>query len=362
MEMYIYLDTTQLSQISDLAYSSSSSDKVFLDEFLRQWNNKKAELCLSLQHLREASHLEYKQSREDRLNTLQKFQILRFTPFGWPSIIQKEAIIQVLNLISSKNYDPKTLLKNDIWKKTNSKSLLDYVEQNLNTLQKSREIYEVASDIEDLFKLARQLLGKHLKRRFKDLKAMHPDKLEEARKIIEQLQSGYETDDISNIFIEKIFRAAQETGSLSSALVKLLKVEEHSDIEKRYLNDASSLSVFYRLVREAIPYVVRITELSEHEVSQYITKIDLSSCPGFSLRMALLRALHSSYKKFEPSDWVDADHIVYAPYVDIFFVDKRTYTFLNQETRQQPFRLENSLISNIRRIVPFNKLLQEISI
>lgn len=187
-------------------------------------------------------------------------------------------------------------------------------------------------------------------------------KLEEARKIMEQLQSGYEADGISNIFIEKIFRAVQETGSLSSALVKLLRIEEHSDIEKRYLNDASSLSVFYRLLREVIPYVARITELSEHEVSQYITKIDLSSCPGFSLRMALLRALHSSYKKFEPSDWVDADHIVYAPYVDVFFVDKRTYTFLNQETRQQPFRLENSLISNIRRIVPFNELLQEISI
>lgn len=186
--------------------------------------------------------------------------------------------------------------------------------------------------------------------------------MEEARKIIEQFQSSDETDGVSNVFIEKLFQTVRETGSLSNALISLLKLEGLSDIEKRYLSDASSLAVFYRLAREVIPYLTKIAGVSEPEVSQYIVKIDLSRCPGFSLRTVLLRALHSSYKKLLPSDLTDADHIVYAPYVDIFFADKRTHDFLRQETRNQAFRIEKSLISNIRRIVPLNKLLEEISI
>lgn len=359
--MYVYLDTSQLSQISDLAFSSSGIEGIFPDEFFRQWNSTNSELCLSLQHLKEISHL-HKQSRENRLNSLQNLNNLRYSPLGWSSIIQNEAIIQILNLISSKNSDLISLFKEDIWKKTNSRFLLDYIENNLTLIRKSRGIYEVASEIEELFKSVRQMVGNHWKKRFRDLKSTHSDNLEELKRISEQLQSAYETERISNVFTEKIFRTVQETGSLFSSLVKLLDIEEHSDIEKRYLSDASSLSVYYKLIREAIPYIARITELSENEVSQRITKCNPSSCPGFSLRMALFRALHSSDKKFKPSDWGDTDHIVYAPYVDISFVDKRTYTFLNQETRQQPFRLDDSLISNIQRIVPLKELIQHISI
>lgn len=187
--------------------------------------------------------------------------------------------------------------------------------------------------------------------------------MKEARKIIEQSQSINETNGISNIFsIKKIFQKVEETGSLYNALIALLKLENLSDIEKRYLSDAGSLAVFYRLAHEAIPNIAKITGVLESEVSQHILKVNLSNCPGFSLRTALLRALHSSDKKFKPSDWKDADHIVYAPYVDIFFADKRTHNFLHQETRNQPFRIDKSLIYNIRRIGSLNKLLNEISI
>jgi len=360
--MLIYLDTSQLSQISHRKYTSSDIDKVFLDEFFRQWNQINAELCLSLQHLQEIAALKDKQSREERLSRLQKLKELRFSPLGWCSIIQEEAVVQMLNHISPKDYDPIRLSKENIWKITNSKSLLNYMEQNLDILLKSRKIYEAASEIDEIFKPIKKLLGNNTKGRIKTLKATHPDNLEEARKIIEQLKSTDKTDGVSNIFIEKIFQAVEETGSLSNALTKLLGLEGLSDIEKRYLSDADSLAVFYKLVREAVPCVAKITGVLEMEVSHYIEKINLPSCPGFYLRTALLRALRSSDKKIGPSDWMDANHIVYAPYVDIFFADKRTYDFLRKETRNQPFRIEKPLISNIRRIVPLNKLLEEISI
>lgn len=350
--MLIYLDTSQLSELTKL----QDIDKIFLDVFFKQWNEKSVVLCLSLQHLHEIAQLKDKHSREKRLSILQNFKNFRFIPLGWCSIIRREAIAQMLNHMSKKNYDPIQLFKENMWKQTNAEFLLNYVEQNLETLLKSRKIYEAASDIEEIFKPVKKLFGNYFKGRFKSLEATIPDNLEEAKKIIKQLKSTDETAGLSDIFIEKIFKAVEETGSLSSALIKLLKLEGLSDIEKRYLSDAGSLAAFYKLARKAVPYVAKITGVLETEVSQYIEKINLASCPGFSLRTALLRAFRSSDKKIVPSDWMDANHIVYAPYVDIFFADKRTYDYLCEETRNQPFRIEKSLISNIRCVVPLDKL------
>jgi hypothetical protein len=355
--MFIYLDTSQLFEITKWR----DIDKEFIDVFFRQWNEKSAVLCLSLQHLHEIAQLKDKHSREKRFGILQKFNRFRFTPLGWYSIIQREAIVQMLNHMSKINNNSIQLFKKNIWKQTNAEFLLNYVEQNLELLLKSRKIYEAASDIEEIFKPVKKLLDNYFKGRFRSLEAK-PDDLVEAKRIIEQLKSTDETAGLSDIFFEKIFGAVKETGSLSSALIRLLKLEGLSDIEKRYLTDAGSLSVFYKLAREAIPYVSKLERVSQGEVAKYVAKINISSCPGSSLRIALIRGFRSSDKKIVPSDWLDANHIVYAPYSDIFFADKRTYDFLHKETRNQPFRIEQSLISNIRRIVPLNKLIEEISI
>jgi hypothetical protein len=354
--MFIYLDTSQLFEITKWR----DIDKEFIDVFFRQWNEKSAVLCLSLQHLHEIAQLEDKHSREKRFHILQKFNKFRFTPLGWCSIIQREAIVQMLNHLSKINNDSIQLFKKNIWKQTNAEFLLNYVEQNLELLLKCREIYEAASDIDEIFKPIKKILGNYPKGRFKSLDAK-PDDLEEAKGIIEQLKSIDETSGLSGRFIEKIYKAREETGSLSSAIIKLLELEGVPEIEKRYLSDAGSLAAFYKLAREAIPYVAKLAGVSQSEVAKYVAKINLSSCPGFSLQMALLRAFRSSDKKIVPSDWLDANHIVYAPYVDIFFADKRTCDFLHKETRNQAFRIEQSLISNIRRIVPLNKFIEEIS-
>jgi hypothetical protein len=355
--MFIYLDTAQLFEITKWR----DIDKKFIETFFSQWNEKNAVLCLSLQHLHEIAQLEDKDSRAKRFRILQNINKFCFTPLAWCSIIQREAVVQMLSLMPRKNNISLELFKKSIWEETNAEFLYDYVEQKLNLLLRSRKIYEGASDIEQIFKPIKKLLGNYYKERFKSLDAKPVD-LEEAKRIIEQLKSKNGTSELLDMFFEKILVAVKETGSLSSALIRLLELEGLSDIEKRNLTDAGPLSTFYKLAREAIPYVSKLAGVSQTEATKYVTKINLSSCPGFSLQMSLQRAFRSSDKKIVPSDWRDADHIVYAPYVDIFFADKRTCDLLHKETRNRPFRIEQSLISNIRRIVPLNKLIEKISI
>jgi hypothetical protein len=308
----------------------------------------------------EISNLEDKQSRERRLNCLKKIEKVNFSPFGWSSIIKYEVIIQMIRIINSRKNEL-IQLKENIWKKIDPNSLLDYIEGNLDKLQTPRKLYEAASEIEEIFKPVRKKLGRSFDtKKIVDLDSIGKNDLEDAKNIIEHLRSVNKTDSASDMFFKKIYKSVKLTGSLSNALTKLLKIDDPSDIEKRCLYDASSLSVFYKLAREAIPYIAEINRLPESDVSKTIAKINPATCPGFSLRTVLLRALHMSYKNFKSSDWGDTDHIVYAPYVNIFFSDKTTKDFLRQETRNQAFRIDEALISNIRRIVPLNKLFESI--
>jgi hypothetical protein len=355
--MFIYLDTSQIFEITKLL----DIDKESSDLFFRQWNEKAAVLCLSFSHLKEIAQLKDKKSRKTRFAVLQRFNYLCFTPLESSSIIRMEATIQMLDHISKKGITIQ-LPKTNIWKKTTSDFLYDYVETNRDKLLEARKYYTAASEIEEVFKPVKKLLIKYGISRFESLSA-NTAKLEEATRIIvEGSEPANQKRGSSNISFEKVLAVVRKTGTLSSALISHLELDGLSDIKKRYLSDAGSLSVLFKMAREAIPHVAELSGESQSEATRAISYIEPAKCPGFSLRMALIRGFLSSDKKNKPSDWLDATHIVYAPYVDILFADKRTHDYLHKETRNQRYRIEQSLLSNIRRIVPMNALLGEISI
>jgi hypothetical protein len=360
--MFIYLDTSQLSEIADHYDNTLDENGGKLSEFFSRWKLSGFKLCISLQHLGETAALKSKQNREIRLKGLSNFPDIRFSRLGWPSMIEREAISEMLKQLPIKYRYDNYLDRDRIWEKTDVSALLRYQEDSQERFLKSRRINEAASEIEEMWKPMRNILGKYSRRTIKSLDTPITIDIRGAKTIIEQLRSADKSDGPSVIFLENVYRTIEETGSLSRSLIRLSRLEGLSGIEKRYLSDTGSLAVFYRLAREAIPIVARRSRISEADVSQLIDKIDLSACPGFSLRRALFRALQSSDKKLEASDWLDAAHLTYAPYVDYFFADKRTYELLRQETRSHPFQIPEFLISNIRRVVPLEKLLKQLPI
>ncbi|MFW6130191.1 MAG: hypothetical protein ACOC56_03330 [Atribacterota bacterium] len=159
----------------------------------------------------EISNLEDKQSRERRLNCLKKIEKVNFSPFGWSSIIKYEVIIQMIRIINSRKNEL-IQLKENIWKKIDPNSLLDYIEGNLDKLQTPRKLYEAASEIEEIFKPVRKKLGRSFDtKKIVDLDSIGKNDLEDAKNIIEHLRSVNKTDSASDMFFKKIYKSVKLT-------------------------------------------------------------------------------------------------------------------------------------------------------
>lgn len=77
--MYVYLDTSQLFEISKLSGTIDDKNGLSLQNFFQIWNNTNAELCLSFVHLKEISQLDDSDSRLRRISLLKKSNSINFS-------------------------------------------------------------------------------------------------------------------------------------------------------------------------------------------------------------------------------------------------------------------------------------------
>lgn len=66
------------------------------------------------------------------------------------------------------------------------------------------------------------------------------------------------------------------------------------------------------------------------ETAAALNAFDPYAAPAISLSLAVERGRKTDDKEYEPSDYVDVDHLLWAAYSDLMFVDKRTFGFLHQ--------------------------------
>jgi len=115
--------------------------------------------------------------------------------------------------------------------------------------------------------------------------------------------------------------------------------------------DLGELSVFFFVARQLASQMDQAAETDVARFSALVPDVNPYECPGFRLRLALLRARRSAPKTAVPGDMIDADHLVYAAYVDLAMVDKRTFHFLRQEARRRDVLLPETAVRHIRQIV-----------
>jgi len=107
--------------------------------------------------------------------------------------------------------------------------------------------------------------------------------------------------------------------------------------------------MFVGLAREIVAQVAVATPRFVSALDEVLPGLDLFAAPGMRLRAAVHRARMVHPRESEPGDQLDEDHVVFAPYVDVLFVDKRTVSFLQQESRDRPSLLPPAAIANIVR-------------
>ena len=100
--------------------------------------------------------------------------------------------------------------------------------------------------------------------------------------------------------------------------------------------DLTAASLFFSSAREKIKQIAETFNTPMPFLMALLPKLHPYKVPGYSLGMAINRAWLLSGNRAETGDRVDDDHVTFAPYVDVLFVDKRTFAFLNRELRDRP--------------------------
>jgi len=100
--------------------------------------------------------------------------------------------------------------------------------------------------------------------------------------------------------------------------------------DKRHLDDVSNELLFRHYVRHALEILGVPTDRQE----VIGRRVSVDDCPGFWLA----RAVHLEARRAEPepaaSNSYDMDHVLYAPYADAFFTDKRIASYINAIRRR----------------------------
>jgi hypothetical protein len=85
---------------------------------------------------------------------------------------------------------------------------------------------------------------------------------------------------------------------------------------------------------------------------------DPYEAPGFSLKLAIRRERLRHADSAKASDLLDEEHIVFAPYVDVLLVDKRTYDYAQRAVARNTPPLPLNPESALRKAAQLKDVLQ----
>lgn len=138
--------------------------------------------------------------------------------------------------------------------------------------------------------------------------------------------------ELLNSFMEQLRRMilrAREVG-IKQAYVEFLGVAVSRN-DNPFLDDLSSDLVFRHYVHGAI----RILGASPHDEESLSAGVNAQDCPGFWLARSVSLDIRKAEHDPNPSNEFDLDHVMFAPYVDAFFTDKRIASYINNVRRRE---------------------------
>lgn len=335
----VYLDSAHLALL-DRASPGEKAD------FLDVWNAQDCELILSLHHLQEIGQLADVPSIDRRLAVLELFPTIRTHSSSSASVLELEIKAQLLAL-SGYSVD------------TNRSATAFFPLADLNAIRHSvlahepifkqmREALEIGADAENLAKLARRHAAdakNSPEEQFVLDSEFNPDLT--FKGVSEQLLSVLRIHlPQQAIAFQQLLDRYEQVDPASESremLVQLYDLGAVTTLGRILDKDYATVCTFFTSAREIARSMAQI------EAEGMVNRLDPYHCPGFALKLAVRRARASHPKPDVASDEVDVDHLMFAPYVDHMFVDKRTYGFVEQEAKRFPDRIPTFARRNIRK-------------
>ena len=321
MQGLVYLDTSQLAWLD-------AASEAARGEFFAQWNGLGCTLALSFHHAQEVAQLADVASFDRRLGIIKRFQKLAFSFRGSASLTEIEIRAALRSLLG--NPPLRGELSQLVFPPSDSATFAATVREARAAFGKLRKTTEAAAQVDDQMRdLRRGLFGDREPKKFKNqpfagIKVfdLFPP-LSQVRAVIRGTVGAPESPGQG-------FRNARE------ALLEDFGLDGIPAVGKTPDADLSRLSYFFFQAREQTIEIGRESGRAQGPLLEVVRRLDPYACPGFSLMLALRRQRLMSEGPAEPGHRVDEDHLGYAPYVEMAFVDKETLHLVRQARLQHP--------------------------
>lgn len=337
--MLVYLDSAHLALLETATPDARAG-------FFAAWDDAGCELALSFHHLQEIAQVANVASINRRFEALSAFKSIRSKPATAELALRLETQVAAIQLLGH-TVDTRRSGITTLFPPADLEELRTTTVALQPIFHLMREAYALGAEAENLAKEAslnsptssiRRPIQAH------ELGSADVTGLEEALESADPAVAGFMRS-LSRYVREKILKHR----TVRKALEKIYGLQ-HLDVRSRIRDsDLPPVSVFFKSAAPAVQEALLRVGRSTLETEAVKRQLNPYAIPGFALQLAVRRGRSLHPKPDKPSDQLDLDHVAFAPFVDLHFVDKRTYGFVLQARRDVDSYLPPNAMGNVRQ-------------
>jgi hypothetical protein len=347
--MLVYLDSAQLAWLHRAGESQRNA-------FFDQWNSRGLTLAVSLHHLQEIAQLVDDESMERRLAVLSRFNSLRGVPRAAAGVLEWEAVAQIRERLGHE-LNVRAEGRTEIFPPNTAEELASAFPDNLKGLRGLGSINQMASEAEENGRsLAKLGFGRAKKANVEHMRKHGPAFAEELSTQQPELAP------LIRATMEHVIASLEASGGdIRKAKLMQWGLADAVDIGSVPDEDLAISASFYFMAREAASEISSKLNVPEEQVLRLVKDLNPYHALGFRLVLAVQRARRAHPMGSAAADQEDQNHLIFAPYVDLMFVDKRTLDFVRREEGRD-VRLPTGSGSNLRRARGLDDVLTHIDV
>jgi hypothetical protein len=338
--MLVYLDSAHLALLQ-----RASPDDV--STFLSTWVESGCELVLSIHHLQEIAQLADRESVKRRLEVLRNFPLIRYGSASSDLVLRFEIQIQCFELLGYKP-DVRASAVSKLFPEANFDHLCSATLALRPIFKLMQGAYVTGADAENASKLATQQARPVSMRRQIDPSLLNSHAFNQS---FQGAIAGMPSPVVSLMrwIGKRVTASIRKFGNVRQALEWIYKLDNVEMRNEILDGDLAAVSTFFKSARKEVDDLFALAGADTSTSEQLVRRLNPYRAPGFALRLAVLRARKRHPKADQPGDQIDSDHVCFAPYVDVLFVDKRTLGFAMQEYRDNRALIPSHGISRIEK-------------
>jgi hypothetical protein len=331
--MFVYLDHAHFAALDVML----RRDPAGFGDFLGFWLENQCKLVVSRAHLHEIGQSIDERDVEKRLEVLRYFSIWsgdKAENVDW--VVIREIHHQTLHRLGPENEgtsEPYSSIREELYRPAEHSNLQDFVRQSrLGWLEDLRFRHEFAA-----FENRGVSLRKKLRKVTKKKEPGWDPEGWRMLPLVESIAPTASGDPVADRWLAAVKSRTRECWQRAKRkrqmLVCMYDLDGLAAVARAPEQDLSRLGFYRALARHWVRPYCRLAKHDPVAIEAALDSFDPYDAPAISASLAVERGRKTHEKAFEAGDYMDADHVLWAAYADLAFIDKRTHGFLLQARR-----------------------------